>query len=488
MSVSEESLRILFVSAEVAPYAKVGGLADVAGSLPKALHALGHDVRVIMPCYGSIDRQRFELRQAFERFSVPLPDRDEPAGLQRAEMDGSVPMFFVESERYFARDAIYGHSDDGERFLFFCRAVLEVVRRMDWAPDILHSNDWHAGIIPSLLHTTLEGDRFFAGTATVFTIHNLAYQGIFDQKLVTAMGLDELPKPPVGDRPGLVNLMSQGILNADVVNTVSPSYAKEILTPEYGEGLDPLLRYRQARLSGILNGLDTEVLDPSTDPHLAARYDVKNLDRKVQCKLALQREGGLPADPSIPLVGVVSRLADQKGFDLLEPMIEPLLKEVGVQWVLLGTGDKHYENFFRKIEDRYPGQAAVFLTFDAALAQRIYGGADMFLMPSRYEPCGLGQMIAMRYGTVPVVHRTGGLADTVVDYQPATGVGNGFAFENYTAHACLAAIVRAVEAFRRPGEWRTLQRHGMAADFSWSASARRYVELYRRAQQLRLED
>jgi len=282
--------------------------------------------------------------------------------------------------------------------------------------------------------------------------------------------------------------MSLGILNADMVNTVSPTYAKEILTPEYGEGLDSLLRHRQTRLVGILNGLDTDVLDPATDPYLAARYDVKNPDRKTQCKLALQRESGMPADPAVPLVGVVSRLADQKGFDLLEPMVESLLEDVGVQWVLLGTGDKHYEDVFRQVANRYPGQMAAFLAFDAVLAQRIYGGADMFLMPSRYEPCGLGQMIAMRYGTVPVVHRTGGLADTVFDYQPDTGVGNGFSFDNYTVHACLAAVVRAVEAFRRPDEWRKLQRIGMAADFSWSASARHYVELYRRARQQRLED
>jgi len=485
---SEDSLRVLFVSSEVAPYAKAGGLADVAGSLPKALRALGHDVRIILPRYGCLDPARHELQPAHTPFSVLLPDRDEPAGLLLMAIDG-VPVYAVESERYFAREAIYGYPDDGERFLFFCRAVLEAVKHLGWKPDVVHCNDWHAAIIPSLLRAGHEGDPFYSEIATIFTIHNLAYQGIVDRGLLGMTGLGgSLLQPQIGEREGQINLMSRGILSADLITTVSPTYAQEILTPEYGAGLDAVLNHRRARLFGVLNGIDGEAFNPATDPHLVTRYDIDSLDRKVENKVALQREAKLTEDQSRPVVGIVSRLADQKGLDLLEPIVEPLLNEAGVQLALLGTGEPHYHDFFRWIGERYPGQTAIALTFDVGLAQRIFGGADILLMPSRYEPCGLGQMIAMRYGTVPVVRRTGGLADTVSDYQPATGQGNGFVFGNYTSHACFAALVRAVEAFRRPDEWRRLQRRGMEADLSWASSARRYVELYHKAQELKAMD
>jgi starch synthase len=479
-------LRILFVSAEVAPYAKVGGLADVAGSLPRALRALGHDVRVIMPRYGRVDPARHGLHPAHGGFSVSVPHADEPAGLWITSLDGGVPLYAVESERYFARDAIYEYQDDGERFLFFCLAVLRAMEELGWQPDIVHCNDWHTAIIPNLLRATWQDNPFYAETATVFSIHNLAYQGIFERRLLCMAGLGgDLAPSHLGEGPGLVNLVSRGILYADVVTTVSPTYAREILTPEYGEGLDGVLRARQERLFGILNGLNTDQFDPATDPHLVTPYDLHSLERKVENKLALQREGGLVPDPSIPLAGIVSRLAKQKGFDLLEPILGPLLDEAGLQMVLLGTGDEHYQGFFRRVAERYPGQLAIVLGFDVGLAQRIYAGADLFLMPSRYEPCGLGQMIAMRYGTVPVVRRTGGLADTVADYSPQTGEGNGFVFERYTPHACFVALLRAMEAFRRPAEWRLLQHRGMEADYSWGVSARQYVEVYRRAQALR---
>jgi len=292
-------------------------------------------------------------------------------------------------------------------------------------------------------------------------------------------------RPQISEHPDQIDLMSQGILYADAVNTVSPTYAQEILTPEYGEGLDAILKYRKARLFGILNGLDTEAFDPATDPHIVAQYDRDHLDRKMQNKLALQREGGLAEDPSVPLVGLISRLADQKGFDLLEPIMEPLLNDLGIQLALLGTGDQHYHDFFRRVGLQHAGQASIALSFDLALAQRIYAGADIFLMPSRYEPCGLGQMIALRYGTVPLVRRTGGLADTIADYNPATGEGNGFVFDSYTPYACFACLVRAVETFRRPAEWRELQQRGMEEDLSWDASAQRYVALYHRAQEFK---
>jgi starch synthase len=359
MDNSEPPLRILFASAEVAPFVKVGGLADVAGSLPRALRALGHDVRIIMPRYGLVDRARYKLQPAHDPFSVPLADHNEPAGLLATALDG-VPVYAVESERYFAREAVYGYPDDGERFLFFCRVVLEALKHLDWKPDIVHCNDWHTAIIPSLLRITCAGDPFYAGTATLFTIHNLAYQGILDRRLLAMAGLGgSLVRRQIGERPGQVNLMSRGILYADAVSTVSPTYAREILTPEYGEGLDGVLKRRKERLFGILNGLDGEAFNPATDPHLVVRYDINSLDRKADNKLALQRESSLVENRSIPVVGIVSRLADQKGFDLLEPIVEPVLNEAGVQLVLLGTGDQHYHDFFRRIGERYPSVSYV---------------------------------------------------------------------------------------------------------------------------------
>jgi len=480
-------LRILYVTAEASPYAKVGGLADVAGSLPKSLRELGHDVRVIMPRYGRISPEIYRLEPALDVFQVPLPGGDEPASLLKTDLDGSVPVYMVESEHYFGREGIYGYPDDGERFIFFCRAALEAVRMLNWSPDIVHCNDWHTAIIPSMVKTTYDKDPIYAGAATVFTIHNLAYHGIFDQKILAMTGLGGgFLRPQIGGNSDQIDLMSQGILYAEVVNTVSPTYAQEILTPEYGEGLDAVLKYRKARIFGILNGLDTDFFNPATDPHLTVQYDLESLERKIENKLALQREGNMKEDPAVPIVGIVSRLADQKGFDLLESIIEPLLVETGLQLVLLGTGDQHYQDLFRRIGQRYAGQVAIALTFDVGLAQRIYAGADMFLMPSRYEPCGLGQMIAMRYGTIPVVRRTGGLADTVADYQPASREGNGFVFENYTSQAFFVAIIRGIEAYRRPAEWRLLQTRGMETDFTWAASAQRYVHLYQKALEFKL--
>ena len=484
---SPSPLRILYVTAEASPFAKVGGLADVAGSLPKSLRELGHDVRVIMPRYGRISPEIYRLEPALDVFQVPLPGGDEPASLLRTDLEGSVPVYMVESEHYFGREGIYGYPDDGERFIFFCRAALEAVRMLNWSPDIVHCNDWHTAIIPSMVKTTYDKDPIYAGAATVFTIHNLAYHGIFDQKILAMTGLGGgFLRPQIGGNSDQIDLMSQGILYAEVVNTVSPTYAQEILTPEYGEGLDAVLKYRKARIFGILNGLDTDFFNPATDPHLTVQYDLESLERKIENKLALQREGNLKVDPAVPIVGIVSRLADQKGFDLLESIIEPLLVETGLQLVLLGTGDQHYQDLFRRIGQRYAGQVAIALTFDVGLAQRIYAGADMFLMPSRYEPCGLGQMIAMRYGTIPVVRRTGGLADTVADYQPASREGNGFVFENYTSQAFFVAIVRAIEAYRRPAEWQLLQTRAMQTDFTWAASAQRYVDLYQKALEFKL--
>ncbi|MBM4464875.1 MAG: glycogen synthase [Chloroflexi bacterium] len=501
----DETLKILLVASEAVPFAKVGGLADVAGSLPKALRRLGHDARLALPKYGRINEAEFGLRKVLDSLPVPAGSDQELASIFESVVEG-MPAYLVGSDKYFDREEVYGYDDDGERFVFFCRAALEMLKKLDWRPDVIHCNDWHTGIIPNWLKIIYKDDPFFADAATVFTIHNLAYQGIFGPELLEFADLADyglIPLPPSppklegrggDDLSGLVVLMARGILFADVINTVSEKYAQEILTPEYGERLDPILVQRQDRLFGILNGLDYEVWNPATDPHIAVNYDVAPLlspptlggrkGGRVGNKLALQRKAELPLDADLLLIGMISRLADQKGFDILVEAIDELM-ELDLQFVLLGTGEERYHRIFANVAGKYQGQAAIFLKFDPALARRIYAGSDAFLMPSRYEPCGLGQMIAMRYGSVPIVRSTGGLADTVKDYDPATGQGNGFAFSDYSEEALLAAVERALKVYRRQDTWRTLMERGMRADFSWQASARKYVELYRQALKFR---
>jgi starch synthase len=477
------SLSILMLAAEVVPFAKTGGLADVVGALPKAIHALGHDVRVAMPRYGRIKPERFKLREALPPFEVPIHHATEPASLMQTTIGSGVPVYMVENAKYFEREGLYMYPDDADRFIFFCRAVLEALKHLEWRPDIIHCHDWHTAIVPNWLKTLYKDDPFFASVATVYTIHNLAYQGIFGYRVLEIAGLDEwgfIYHAETADLNEVVDLMGRGIYWADLVNTVSETYAQEILTPEYGERLDPLLRDRRDRLFGILNGIDYEIADPASDPHLSTNYDGASLDRRLENKLALQREAKLSEGADIPLVGVISRLTDSKGFDILGEAIDHIL-DLGVQFVLMGTGEQHYHDLFSRMVQEYPGQMSVFLTFNAPLAQRIYAGSDMFLMPSRFEPCGTGQLIAMHYGSVPVVRATGGLADTVQDYDPRTGQGNGFVFWPYDRWALFAAIVRAVETFKHRDMWRQLQLRDMSADFSWTQSARKYVDLYQRA-------
>jgi starch synthase len=484
-------LKVLLLSAEVVPFAKTGGLADVAGSLPKAIHALGHDIRVVMPRYGRIRPDQFNLTYALDSFSVPMDNRSEPVALMQTTLDGEVPVYFVENARYFDRDAIYMYPDDAERFILFCRGALEGMRHLGWQPDIVHCHDWHTALVPNWLKTIYADDPFYADTASVYTIHNLAYQGIFGYRVLEIAGIDEhgfIAHPDTMDLNEVVDFMARGILFADVISTVSETYAREILTPEFGEKLDPLLRDRRDRLFGILNGIDVDQFNPATDRYLEINYTLESLDLRTRNKLALQREAGLQEDPQIPIIGIIARLTDQKGLDLITAIIEAVLQYLGAQFVLLGTGEQRYHDFFMDLSNRYPGQAGAFLTFNAPLAQRIYAGADIFLMPSRFEPCGLGQMIAMHYGSVPVVRAVGGLADTVGDYDPATGEGTGFVFESYHSMALYTALVRAVETYRHRDIWRELQIRCMQQDFSWEASARKYVELYARAREFHAQD
>jgi starch synthase len=476
-----KSLKVLYLAAEAVPFAKVGGLADVAGSLPGAIRALGHDIRLMIPRYGTIRSDQFELEKIGEPFPIPLGPGEEHVHLV-GTTTGEVPAYLVWNEQYFSsRDRVYGFEDDAQRFVVFGRAALAAFYHLDWRPDVIHANDWHTGIVPAWLTSAGRRNPFYRDMATLFTIHNLAYQGIVGRLILTFAQMERLQHLAV-EQPGTVNWMAQGIAHADAINTVSPRYAREILTPEMGMGLAPLLQERQDRLYGVLNGIDYDEWNPATDAHIPHRFDIKRLARRAANKTALQQQARLSVEPDAPLIGMVSRLDHTKGMDLTEPVLEWLLGEEEAQFVLLGTGEPKYHGMFERIQARFHDQMRVFLKFDDVLARRIYAGADMFLMPSAVEPCGLGQMIAMRYGCVPVVRATGGLADTVGDYTAKRGHGTGFTFADFTPESCQQALRRALRVYRENKKsWRGLQERGMKADFSWVASAREYVRLYRRA-------
>jgi starch synthase len=467
---------------------KTGGLADVAGSLPKAIRSLGHDMRVVIPRYGRIEPSRFGLKSVVESLSVRMDERVEQAEVLAGCIgsgESETPVYLVDNARYFDRQGIYMYPDDAERFVFFSRAALEICRALDWQPDVIHSNEWHTALVPNWLRTIYKDDPFFASIATVYTVHNLEYQGIFGYRILEIAGLADLgfiAHPDVApDLNYVVDLVARGLLFADMINTVSETHASEILTPEYGHGLDPILRERRDRLFGILNGIDTETYNPATDSFIAAQYNATCLERRAENKAALQVEAGLQVRPDAPLIGVVSRLTDQKGCDLISEVAETAIRQLGCQLVVMGTGELKYHEMFKTLISRHPGRVAAFLTFNRPQEQHIFAGCDIFLMPSRFEPCGLNQMVAMRYGCVPVVHRIGGLADSVTDYCPETGLGNGFSFGEYDSMALYTALVRAVEAYRHREIWTQLVRRCLAADFSWNRSAARYVDLYYRA-------
>lgn len=478
----EQPLRVLILAAEIVPFVKVGGLADVVGALPKALQALGHDVRLVMPRYKQVDKERFHLKTVVDTLKVNMGNFKVQVSVYEGTIGDDIPVYMIDAPRYFERENIYGYTDDGERFILFCRAALEAMRVLNWSPDIIHCNDWHTGIVPNWMHTVYHNDPFYSDSATVYTIHNLAYQGIFGYRILEVAGVaaNGFLYPQIAELANVVDIMGRGILFADAVTTVSERYAQEIVTPTFGEKLDHMLRSRRDRLFGILNGIDYQLINPMTDPYIKAHFDANTLEKRAENKTALQEMAHLPARPEVPLLAMVSRLADQKGFDLLSQIMQPLLAQ-GVQFVVLGIGDQHYHEMFQDLAARYPEQVAIFLTFNIEYAQRIYAGSDMFLMPSRFEPCGTSQMNAMRYGSVPIVRSVGGLADTVQEYDPRSGDGNGFAFTNYDPWELFAAIVRALELFRFKDIWQTLQQRGMAADHSWQASANRYVEVYRNA-------
>jgi starch synthase len=477
-----DKLRVLFLASEMVPFTKTGGVADVANALPSTLRELGHDVRVALPRYSRIDANKFALRPLLTGLQVPMEHYREPVSILATEIGKGLPVYFVDNERYFGRENIYGYPDDGERFVLYCRAALEMLRGLEWRPDVVHLNDWQTAITANWLNTVYRDDPLFRDMASVYTIHNLAYQGIFGWRILEIAGVNEFSflYPHIEDIPNVVALTAHGVIFADAITTVSETYAREILTEEYGEKLHAILRDRKERLHGILNGVDNEVFNPATDPHLAQTFDVSTLERRAANKLAFQKETSLAVDERTPLVGCIARLTNQKGFDILAEVIDGLV-DLPLQLVIMGTGDQYYHELLSRLARRHPEKVAVFLTFNSALSSKIYAASDIFLMPSRFEPSGSSQMIAMRYGSVPVVRRTGGLADTVRDFDPATGEGTGFSFEKYSGMMLFATVVRALETYKHGELWRKLMEAGMRSDFSWTATAQRYVEVYRRA-------
>ncbi len=481
-----DNLKVLFLSPEAVPFAKTGGLADVAGALPNALVRLGVDVDLMLPFYRVVREGGFEPRLLLRDLKVPLGNSELAAQVLGAKTEAGLPVYLIEREDLYDRPNLYGNPmgdyyDNLERFTFFSHAALRTVETLSVKPDVIHCHDWQTGLVPALLRGPYRDSPFLGATATIFTIHNLGYPGLFPSEKLSVTGLsgEEFFHPEGLEYYGKISLLKAGIVYSDAITTVSPTYSKEIQTPEYGMGMEGILQYRRASLHGILNGVDYQLWDPARDPHISAPYSLGKIAGKQACKESLIQE--MTLDPLLakrPLLGMISRLDAQKGLDLLVKVLDDILAlDVGL--VVLGSGDERIQGAIQEAAQRRPGRVGLTIGFDEPLAHRIMAGADAFLIPSRYEPCGLTQMYALKYGTVPVVRATGGLDDTIVPFDHKTGEGNGFKFSAYEPKAFLEAIRKAVDIFQDPKAWKRLMANGMKADFSWDQSARRYMELYR---------
>jgi starch synthase len=482
-------MRVILASSEVVPYSKTGGLADVAGALPKALKRIGCDISVITPRYTGLGKRQGDVVREetgevfFDGLQVPFDGtlkgarvwRDWPSG-----SDAGAPIYFIENQEYFGHGYIYGSGDwDVERFAFFSRAVLELTKHLGEPPDIIHCNDWQTGFIPAHLATTFSSDPYYQGTKTLFTIHNLAYQGLFDPNLLPKFGLTWDVYQYGMEFHGAANALKGGLYFSTALSTVSRKYAQEIQTPEFGNQLDGLLRWRRGDLIGILNGVDYGEWNPETDHYLPAHYSINDLSGKAECKRRLLERYSLPADLERPVIGAVSRLTVQKGVDLMAGALGGIL-DSNAYFVLLGSGDSHYESFFQQVRDARPQQVGVYFGFSTELSHLVEAGADMFLMPSAYEPCGLNQMYSLKYGTVPLVRGVGGLDDTIHNFERTTGRGNGFKFYAYSAERLLEKYYEALLNYYDRETWQRLQRNGMRADHSWERAAHNYLDAYER--------
>lgn len=468
-------MKVLFASSEAYPFAMSGGLADVSGALPKALRKRFVGCRVVMPLYGCVSEEMRKNMNFLCSITVPVSWRRQYCGIFEAHVDGVI-YYLLDNQYYFKRDGLYGHYDDAERFAFFSRAVLEIIPHIDFKPDVIHCNDWQTALVPVYLNAFYRWDEKFKNIKTVFTIHNIQYQGKYGHELTS----DVLGLPPecesLLDYDGCINFMKGAIQCADKVTTVSPTYAREILDPYYSHGLDGILREFTFKLTGIVNGIDYDVYNPETDGLIYRGYNADDMAGKAFNKQSLQSELGLPEKPGVPVIGIVSRLVKHKGFDLVKCVFEELLR-ADLQFAILGSGEWEFETFFHRMAERYPDKVGLKLGFNPQLAHRIYAGADMFLMPSQSEPCGLAQMVALRYGTVPIVRETGGLNDTISD--SGDGQGNGFTFQSYNAHDMENAVWRALAGYSDANGWDTLKKRGMECDNSWSRSANAYIKLYK---------
>ncbi|MGM0847305.1 MAG: glycogen synthase GlgA [Bacillota bacterium] len=471
-------MKVLFVVSECVPFIKSGGLADVAGSLPKELRSLGTDVRVILPKYQSIADQYAHRMKKVCEFSVSIGWRDQYCGIESLEVDG-VTFYFVDNEYYFKREGLYGYWDDGERFSYFTKAVLESLEHLDFYPDILHCHDWHTAMIPFLLRTQYQWRKGYSFIKTIFTIHNLQFQGIFPKSVMTELlGIDEAYfHPEKLEFYGNINFMKGALISSDYITTVSPTYRDEILTAYYGEKLQDVLRGRAGSLLGILNGIDDSYYSPEAGGEIIP-FTKGDLAGKKENKKHLQQKFGLEQNPEVPIISIVSRLTKQKGLDLVKGVFHEIMQS-NLQFIILGTGDQEFEHFFREMAHAYPEKFRVTIGFDEDLAKQIYAGADLFLMPSRFEPCGLGQMIALRYGTLPLVRETGGLNDTVQSYNEETKEGHGFSFRNFNAHDMLHTLNRALSFYHEDQKtWNLIVKEAMEIDCGWAQSAFKYNGLY----------
>ena len=485
MQTSVRPLRICLVASELAPFAKTGGLADVIAGLGRWLSQKGHDVRLFLPFYQRIAESGLPTDElaAARNLEVRFPQRTIGCAIRTAPLpSSSATVYFVDCKELYQRQGLYTQdADEGLRFAFLCRAALETCQRLQWAPDVLHCNDWHTGLLPLYLKAVYGWDRLFAGTRTVLTIHNVGYQGTFAASVLDAIGLgDQRALLHHGDlKEGRVSFLKTGVLHAHKVTTVSRTYAREIQTPEYGMGLDELLRSRSRDLSGIVNGVDYGDWDPQHDPLIPHHYSADDLRGKARMKEALCSRMGLPHDARAPVFGVVSRLTAQKGFDLFADSMPVFLQREDMRLCVLGSGDQHHEQYFQWLRDTWPQKVAIYKGYHDDLAHWIEAGSDVFLMPSRYEPCGLNQMYSLRYGTPPIVRRTGGLADTVQPWDPQTRTGTGFLFDEFSSHALAGTLEWVFANWRNRELWPVLVQNGMAVDFSWDREGPEYVQLYR---------
>lgn len=490
-----DKLKILMVATEAVPYVSVGGAGSVIGHLSKALYKIGHDVRVFIPKFGFMDEEKLLMEMVYEGLKVPTGDESYPeliCNVKSLKNDSGVTFYFLENQEYYEQRAnVYGYKDDSVRFLLLSRGVLEFIRTGIFVPDIVHCNDWHTGSLPNFLNTVYKSDPILENVHSVFTIHNLAYQGTFDHRHIPELDYDDGSSeiaPFFSARAATQNFMKRGILHSDAVNTVSKSYSREILTPEFGEGLDKILLALKSKLFGIVNGIDYEEFNPSTDTMIEANYDIRSLDKRKENKKALQKEFGLNVEEDTLLLGFVGRLDFMKGIDMAVSVLKNSMREYDVQFVQVGGGDWSIVEMLEGLKKEFPEKVGIHPYPNFTMPRTLFAGCDCILYPSRFEPCGIVQIEAMRYGAVPIVRNVGGLSDTVENFDSLKGTGNGFVFNEFSEYSLYGQIVRAYEIFKNKVLWKKLQINGMTSDYSWEHSAVEYVKLYERAITLRTQE